>query len=111
MNALVSVAPPDAVVSCGVFNRGEALVPRLAIYYPGGRPPVRRLRAQRHALAAMVESASPDAARWDLRLVEGEDRGITFMGVELDLDVSAYALAREGELVLSRVVEEMEAAR
>ena len=111
MNALVSVAPPDAVLSCGVFNRGDALVPRLAIYYPSGRPPLRSLRAQRHALAAMVESASPDGARWDLRLVEGEDRGVTFMGVELALDRATYAAAREGELVLSRVVEEMEATR
>lgn len=111
MNAVVSVAPPDAVVSCGVFNRGDALVPRLAIYYPGGRPPLRRLRAQAHALAAMVESASPDSARWDVRLIEGEERGVTFMGVELALDRFTYADAREGELVLSRVVEEMEAAR
>lgn len=84
--------------------------PRIAFVWPE-QPEPHEVYAAEHALAAMVEAASPEAARWDLRLVEGEDRGVTFMGVELALDVSAYALAREGELVLSRVVEEMEAAR
>ena len=94
----VSLQPPTRL-TVAVHQHGAQLRPRLVAEYDGEVSP-RTLRAVSHLFVAAVESMSATADPWDVATVSGYQRGTTWSGVQLVLDVESYAHARRAEDLL-----------